>query len=161
MCRSFAESLKSVDPGHSPIELALRHALQIVFMGLKSQAWHIDQRDCLTLTEIEKIVAAEELVGMLVFSQAIIAPYRVDFLVALNPGDGRKSAFVAVECDGHEWHERTKEQAAKDKKRDRRLQEQGIAVLRVTGSEVWKSPVACAHEIAANLSGIALNRFVP
>jgi len=49
--------------------------------------------------------------------------------------------YVALEFDGHEFHERTKEQARRDKARDRGLQILGWRVLRFTGSEVWRDPV--------------------
>jgi very-short-patch-repair endonuclease len=68
--------------------------------------------------------------------------FRLDFAFEIA---GKK---VAIECDGHEFHERTKEQAARDKARDRALTAAGWRVLRFTGSEIWKSPERCAAEIA-------------
>jgi very-short-patch-repair endonuclease len=53
-----------------------------------------------------------------------------------------------VELDGHAFHERTKEQAAKDKARDRWMTGAGYAVVRFTGSEVWANPFAVASEVA-------------
>lgn len=41
-----------------------------------------------------------------------------------------------VECDGHNYHERTSEQAKRDRKRDRDLTSQGFTVVRFTGSEI-------------------------
>ena len=52
--------------------------------------------------------------------------------------------LIAVECDGHEFHEKTKQQAARDKARDRD---------RFTGSEIWKDPGACADEVLVHLWG--------
>lgn len=69
--------------------------------------------------------------------------YRLDF--AVDP-DGSK---IAIECDGHEFHERTKEQAARDKSRDRALQAAGWRVLRFTGSEIFADPGKCASEVRA------------
>jgi len=54
---------------------------------------------------------------------------------------------LIVECDGHDFHERTKEQAKKDKKRDRFLQSFGIQVFHYTGSEIWSDVFSCAKEI--------------
>ncbi len=48
-----------------------------------------------------------------------------------------------IECDGHDFHERTKEQAQRDKKRDRELQAAGYKVFRFTGSEIWRSRGEC------------------
>lgn len=78
-----------------------------------------------------------------VLPQYWIGPYRVDFAVVFGKG-GR----VVVECDGHDFHERTKEQAARDKQRDRDLALRGWTVLRFTGSEVWNDPASCAVQIA-------------
>lgn len=73
------------------------------------------------------------------------ATYRVDFRVVLTHDECEYVALV--ECDGHEFHERTKEQAGRDKARDRDLQAHGYAVLRFTGSEIWADPRACADEV--------------
>ena len=71
---------------------------------------------------------------VIVSPQVDVGPYRVDFLVVWND---RKTI---VECDGHDFHEKTKEQAAHDKKRDRELRMLGYTVLRYTGSEITKDP---------------------
>jgi very-short-patch-repair endonuclease len=73
--------------------------------------------------------------------------YRLDFaLVARsNRGDG-SIVYVDLELDGHDFHERTKEQAERDKKRDRDLQSIGWQVARFTGSQVYRDPIAVAHE---------------
>jgi very-short-patch-repair endonuclease len=63
-------------------------------------------------------------------------------------GDNQTVAVdLAVECDGHDFHERTKEQARRDRKRDRDLQALGYTVLRFTGSEIARDPRAVAKEI--------------
>lgn len=66
--------------------------------------------------------------------------YRVDFAMM------RGSARVAIECDGHDFHEKTKEQAASDKARDRAMTLAGWTVLRFTGSEIYRDPMACLLE---------------
>lgn len=52
---------------------------------------------------------------------------------------------VAVELDGHEFHERTKEQVASRDRRDRALQAAGWLVLHYSGSEFHRSPVETVH----------------
>ena len=80
--------------------------------------------------------------------------YRLDFLFKLClQGDYR---LLAVECDGHEFHERTKEQAARDRSRDRVLVEAGVPVIRFTASEIYCDPQNCADEVVNHLA--ALNR---
>ena len=69
--------------------------------------------------------------------------YRLDF--GITAPNGQR---LAVECDGHDFHERTKEQARNDKSRDRALTAEGWKVLRFTGSEIFKDARRCAGEVA-------------
>lgn len=71
-------------------------------------------------------------------------PYRID-LAVFAMGDRIK---IAVECDGHQFHEKTKEQAAHDKARDRYLTTRGWRVMRFTGSEIWQDAAGCAQQVA-------------
>ena len=71
---------------------------------------------------------------MVIVPQQPISCYRVDLAI-----HARKMRLV-IEVDGHEWHEKTKEQAARDKRRDRDLQQEGWNVFHFTGSEVWCDP---------------------
>ena len=52
----------------------------------------------------------------------------------------------AIECDGHDFHEKTKEQAARDKKRDNIIQSKGWKIFRFTGSEIWRDAKRVADE---------------
>lgn len=78
--------------------------------------------------------------GLDLFQQVAIGNYRSDFVLS------NSSVSVAIELDGHEFHERTKAQAQRDKSRDRFFVESGRQVIRFTGSEVWKNPTACAAQ---------------
>lgn len=97
-------------------------------------------------------LAAEGCGDVAIVPQWQIGSFRVDFAVypyAFARRNGASLALrpsVAVELDGHEFHERTKAQAARDKSRDRRLVAAGWSVLRFTGSEVWRDPFACVTE---------------
>lgn len=75
--------------------------------------------------------------------------YRVDICLYigdwLNDSDSCKK--LIVECDGHAFHEKTKEQAMRDKKRDRDLIEAGYQVIHFTGKEIFSDPYKCAREI--------------
>jgi very-short-patch-repair endonuclease len=84
--------------------------------------------------------------------QVQVGSYRVDFLFGSQMSDNDPLCLVAVECDGHEFHEKTKQQAARDKGRDRDLTSNGIKVFRFTGSEIWKNPGACADDVLMFLS---------
>jgi very-short-patch-repair endonuclease len=72
--------------------------------------------------------------------QVTIGRAKVDFLLE----NGRTR--LAVECDGHDFHERTKDQASRDKARDRALQAAGVYVFRFTGSDIHWDAYACAQE---------------
>ena len=86
-------------------------------------------------------------VGVVIIPQLDLEPYRVDFAIFMLGEDGDALSIV-VECDGHDFHEKTKEQAARDKKRDRFLQAQRYSVFRFTGPEIFKDARACAHEVS-------------
>lgn len=68
--------------------------------------------------------------------------FRIDFALCCEHLEGP----VFIECDGHDFHERTKEQASRDRSKDRAIQEAGIVVLRFTGSEIYRSPNDCAAQ---------------
>lgn len=58
---------------------------------------------------------------------------------------------IAIELDGQDFHERTKEQATRDKQRDRDLQAAGWRVLRFAGSEVYANAGACWAAVEEHL----------
>lgn len=98
--------------------------------------------------------------GIEIEPQARIGTHRVDFLLrcwhstevaAQHPNTPHADSALIVECDGHEWHERTKEQAARDRKRDRTLQSAGYRVFRYTGSEIWRDVFPAAEEAVSVL----------
>lgn len=82
--------------------------------------------------------------------QARIGTYRADFLLWFRSKN--HIAGLVVECDGHDFHEKTKEQAARDKKRDRELLTAGFPVVRFTGSEIFKDALGCVDQIRVALS---------
>lgn len=89
--------------------------------------------------------------------QEQIAGYRVDFLLTCTK-DGEEFAKIVVECDGHEFHDKTKEQAARDKARDRALTAAGCRVLRFTGSEIYRGAYQCVCEVVRTIVNLAPKR---
>lgn len=65
----------------------------------------------------------------------------VDFYIEKN------GVKLCVYTDGHTYHERTEEQAQRDKRIDRKLQELGYQVLRFTGKDVNESIEIIIEEI--------------
>ena len=95
---------------------------------------------------------------VLVNPQYVVGKYRVDFRVAAywtrfddeNLVDEHWCrGEVLVECDGHDFHERTKEQASHDKRKDRDLQAAGFKVFRYTGSDVWNRCMEAATQVVS------------
>lgn len=81
--------------------------------------------------------------GFCLVPQYVVEGYRVDFVLSHSKVKFEARKSIVIECDGHDWHEKTKEQAARDKKRDRTLQRTFGAVLHFTGSEIYRDPSAC------------------
>lgn len=130
-----ADEVKYLDLIESPIEATLAMALCVMFDRFPWRKYKWD------LFEIDSPVR--------LFPQYQIGEYRVDFLLSLRDivhGEDRQRNLV-IECDGHDFHERTKEQAAADRARDRCLQAQGYTVFRFTGSEIWNDPLKCADQV--------------
>jgi len=92
-------------------------------------------------------------------TNVIMAPNEIDV------HEWRKGT-VLVECDGHDFHEKTKQQASSDRRRDRELQAAGFPVFRFTGSDVWNRPIECAAEVVeeayrrAQTSAVASTREI-
>lgn len=73
------------------------------------------------------------------------AKYRVDFAIYVKYWNAEKCYIV--ECDGHEFHQKTKEQVERDNKRTRNLQLAGYTVIRFSGTEIFHKPYQCGSEI--------------
>lgn len=84
--------------------------------------------------------------GVVIHPQFDVGPYVVDFLLKIS--HGVRCEYVALECDGHDYHERTKEQAAYDRARDRYMTTKNVRVMRFTGSEIFHDVAGCAEQIA-------------
>lgn len=84
---------------------------------------------------------------ILISPQHQLPGWRVDFLVKAYGLGARRWRHLIVEADGHDFHERTKEQAALDRSRDRWAQLNGYAVMRFTGSEIWTDAWGCAGQV--------------
>lgn len=78
-----------------------------------------------------------------IFPQFKLGNYTVDFLVEHHP----TNVNIIIECDGHEFHEKTKKQAGHDKKRDRFFTKRGFYVLRYTGSQICENPLEIIKDV--------------
>jgi len=75
-----------------------------------------------------------------------VGSYAVDFLIV--PADpALDQVKIAIELDGHEFHEKTHQQVRHDKARERAIVQQGVTVLRFSGSEVVRNARGCVEEV--------------
>lgn len=139
----------------SPIEQIMASAMCALIAVDHSQIGFVCDRREINHKAAREFVNAQPLWAY-VFPQTVIGQYRADFFIAYRRGLNAVGGIV-VECDGHEFHEKTKQQVARDKARDRALQTEGYRVFRFTGSEIWRNPIACAAEVLDFASGQAIN----
>lgn len=136
----------------SPIERGFGHALAVYWEQFSGHAPLLSRSEAETPDSFRS-----QPVGLNIWTQCKIGPYRVDFFLVLNGGDG-SGATLVVECDGHAFHEKTKEQARRDKRRDRELAAAGTQVVRYTGSEINADPYGCARETLSLLRSLYRKR---
>ena len=88
--------------------------------------------------------------------QAKIENYRADFLLTFKSSEPgfEKVRQLVVECDGYNFHDKTKQQASRDKERDREMKKLGYDVFRFTGSDIWSDALSCAKEAIDMVTGI-------
>ena len=124
----------------SPIEhqlcLALAEAPGFRWRVPTDHPWHVGRWEDLEL---------------LLLAQPDCGPYRPDFAIARADWLYPEPLPVLVEVDGYQYHS-GKEQAERDRTRDRFLTSQGAAVLHFSGGEVWRDAGRCASEILALVS---------
>ena len=57
-----------------------------------------------------------------------------------------EKANLIIECDGHDYHQKTKEQVIRDNEREYDLKMAGYNILRFSGSQIYNHPFECAEE---------------
>lgn len=137
----------------------------------ENHSFHVDLSnecfDCELESPIEKIfLIAFKAVGRInghfheigqsvsIDPQKKIDKYRVDFEVALIHWEKSQTIRRAVvECDGHEFHDRSEPERRYEKQRDRYLQSLGYRIFHFTGKEIKDDPVSTVSEVLAFLTG--------
>jgi len=135
--------LRDQQPPQEPLDFSGRPSTYVAGMSFVQEDDDPDgaQLHCLVIPQ-EEVTIDEQ-------------TFRLDFLIELTrvwPGSNggyRTVARYAIEIDGHDYHERTKEQARKDRQRERKLMRGGFTVIRFTAQEVWQDAMAVAQEIIA------------
>lgn len=143
--------------GDSPIECLFFAALVTaprICGRIINQVMRVDETRTIERLRVGVRHMGESLTTVYVERQVKIAGWRVDYLLSFpardvvfdENGDPSLDRLI-VECDGHDFHARTKEQAKRDRSRDRIAQYEGIPIFRFTGSELWNDPIGCADEV--------------
>lgn len=78
--------------------------------------------------------------------QLVVESYRLDFGI-LYPVDHGRICGIAIECDGHDFHYGDRATVARDRKRDRELQDLGFIVKRFPGADIHRDLEACVDDI--------------
>lgn len=131
----------------SPIEMVLGQAIFDILNNFydRWKCWVYSELEYTALIESKKT----EYFGSFALVPQLNVPDigRLDFAIFI-PGLSKTLPMVVVECDGHDFHERTVQQASSDRRRDRKLQHCGIPILRFTGTDVVRGSTEFAQEIA-------------
>lgn len=138
--------------GDSPIE-------KLFFTALQAHVW----QQASEYTQLRVVTSKEEedfeksrpsnidVPTLILRPQVQLEGWRVDFLIHAydfaRKGGPQGWMKLIVECDGHDFHERTKEQAARDRSRDREVQLNEYSVLRFTGSEIYANAWECVSQV--------------
>ena len=144
---SFYYFESNVDSINSPIELMLCRAFIALERVIDSTEIQFCTRHLMhggwKLLDVKKIEIEEWKIYP--FRQVSFMDYVADF-IAVCKIDG-VTDYLCIECDGHDFHERTKNQVARDKLRDRRFLIGGIPAMRFSGSEIWRDPLECGRQV--------------
>lgn len=97
-----------------------------------------------------KFARVEHRLGLRLVPQKKIQTQRGEFdvdFVVMAPDNDNPCAKLAIELDGHQFHEKTALQATRDKARERAILSSGIPVLRFSGYEIVRDARACVREV--------------
>lgn len=140
-----------LDPlGHSPVEAALGAALLSLLIG-PSEFTSPDFINLFLPYGALSSMADMPPIDLVVPGVINVAPgcwvdsYQSDYLIDVKAPGSRHVVRGTLECDGHAYHDKTKEQASHDRKRDREMQAKGIMVLRYTASDIEEDAAACCR----------------
>lgn len=131
----------------SPIEqLALAGCLVEGWEQLDQDGWSVANGLFTAMGLDPSLILASRTHGVLGF-QVSHARRRYDIVAIVQPDWVDDRVVLVVELDGHDFHERTKEQSTRDKARDRDITRKGWRAARFTGSEVWRNPRCVAEYV--------------
>lgn len=154
----YRDRLEWLTEDMTPIERAFLFALCAeeaeepgggVQMPRVRYSWPIDQRN----VDLYHVAGEGIYEPLRVYPQVGFGLFTLDFvLVRIDVFEETTEGIVVVECDGHDYHERTREQASRDKRKDRELQAEGLDIFRFSGSDICRDAAGCAKETLNHLT---------
>lgn len=129
----YAIPISNYSECESPIEKILYVASDIVFYLRETE---IIERIFLNIQPQYKIQCKEN-------------TYKVDFLITIETLFPYRHIIrgIIVECDGYDFHQKTKQQVKNDNERELELKMLGYDVLRFSGTQIYENPIKCANDI--------------
>jgi very-short-patch-repair endonuclease len=137
--------------GGSPIEVLFGQAF-FAFYACQREADHPG----LWFVPQERIAVENYQVS--ITPQFLLNGHRFDFLIRTDLTQSKQWLDTLIECDGHDFHERTQDQALRDRRNDRDAQAAGFPILRFTGREIFREPMRCAEEAWQFIGGREITR---
>lgn len=157
--KSFNEFIKDLEEAKINEECVIEQLVRVfeddfidLYFGLKEcdspieRMLFVQLRRCMEMSSLQSYWDVFEITTQYKIEIDENTKYRLDFYVIFNDMRNKIKREFAIECDGHDFHEKTKEQAKRDKRRDRDLLAKGITVIRFTGSEIYNDAFGCARE---------------
>lgn len=146
------QSFDEVKIGDSPIEHLMFEAISSYSHYVQGGEWKLITLPRGTFPAQSLLKERDMLIGpgqstLFIGWQVPIGDYKADFTASIWNSAKHRYDTLVIECDGHNFHERTKEQAAHDRARDRWMQSAGFPVFRFTGSEIYRDPMGCANQV--------------
>lgn len=151
MVTLFDDSLAGIERCQSPLEGQLAHA----FSKVSRFEWR-------TASDHRWEVGRWPGWFLALLAQPQYDRYRADFGICswMHLDDEAPPFIVIVEVDGHDFHEKTKEQARRDKSRDRFMTATEARIFRFTGSEIYIEMQKLVQWRFLNMSSSANNSIL-
>lgn len=137
---SCSDDFRIFQECESPIEIIMLMALEIC--ECKRNIWDRYHYGIIISTQIEYEIGDSKY-------RSDITIYVDDVFNTTNKNDFE----IIIECDGHDFHEKTKEQVIKNNQRDYDFKCAGIEVFHFSGSEIYNKPTECADKIFDYIEG--------
>jgi hypothetical protein len=87
----------------------------------------------------------------------MLAGFRIAFAIRVS-GPNRRTMRIAVQCDGHDFHEMSPEQAIQEKNFEKALATGRYRLMRFSGEEITDDPAKCASKVAAEIDAFITPR---